>query len=137
MRVTDDPRPDDSAVESLLKGVDQEFAEYNFRPADEVFGDEGIELVAWWAQALAERALIHPDHYSDLANRVLVEFATTPEPTMRVSFDGHRTWSYGWGATVDDARVYLVDLLPDYAGEIKAERGYSGGHHPWDDPVDT
>jgi hypothetical protein len=121
----------------MRQRLDDEYAEYNFRSAQEVFGAEGIALVARWAQALAERALIHPDHYDDVSKDVLVEFATTPVPTMHFSFYGSESWQEEWGATIDDARECLAEALPDYAGQVKADRGRGGGHHPWDDPIDA
>jgi hypothetical protein len=126
-----------SSVEEWQAHIDDGYANYDFHSADAVFGAEGVALVAWWARALAERALIHPDHYGDLAREVVVEFATTPVPTMHFALGGRESWREEWGSTVDDAREYLVEALPDYAGQIKADRGYDGGHHPWDDPVDA
>jgi hypothetical protein len=131
---TDDAH--ESLRERLLADVDDGYAEYDFRPADEVFGAEGAELVAWWAHALAERALIHPDHYQDAAAQVVIQFATTPEPTMAISFYGQQSWR-DWDGSLEDARDQLADSVRDFAGQVKADRGYGGGHHPWDDPVDA
>jgi hypothetical protein len=122
------------ASDRLHRLSDGERAEYDFRSAEEAFGEPGAELVAWWATRLAERALIHPDHFEDLAEQVVVEFATIPVSTMHYALGGRATWIEDWGDSLDDARNYLKDAIRDFAGQIKAERGYGGGHHPWDDP---
>lgn len=126
-----------SLREHLQAGVADEYADYDFRSAVEVFGADGADLVAWWARALAERASIHPDHYQDAADQVIVEFATTPQRTLHYGFNGSETWIEDWGTSLDDARDYLAHSVRDFAGQIKAERGYGGGHHPWDDPSDA
>jgi hypothetical protein len=131
---TDDPNA--PMRERLLAGIDDDYADYDFRSAEEVFGGDGANLVAWWAQALAERALIHPDHYADAAKEVVVKFATTPERTMTYSFYGQQSWR-DWDGSLEDARDQLALAVPDYAGQVKADRGYGGGHHPWDDPKDA
>jgi hypothetical protein len=130
--VNDDQDPKRS-VREILAGIDDEYANYNFRSAEEVFGGDGAALVAWWARALAERALIHPDHFEDVAKQVVVEFATTPERTMTFSFYGQQSWR-DWDGSLEDARDQLASAVRDYAGQVKADRGYGGGHHAWDDP---
>jgi hypothetical protein len=127
-----------SAAEELRHRIDAEFAEYDFRSAEEVFGARGANLVAWWARALAERALIHPDHYKDAADTVIVEFSTTPQSMMHYGFYGRETWVEDWGSSFDDARQQLADSVRDFAGQVKAARNQSTDkHHPWDDAVDA
>jgi hypothetical protein len=112
------------------------YADYDFRPAQDVFGEPGGELLAWWAQALAERALIHPDHYRDAAENVLVEFATNPGSVMHYAFYGSEIWVEDWGDSLEDARAKLAESTRDFAEVVNADRnGVMEGHHPWDDPA--
>lgn len=134
--VPDEEQPEHSFREQFVAAIDDEYADYNWRSAEEVFGRDGADLVAWWARAIAERALIHLDHFEDVAEQVAVEFATTPETLMTFSFYGGQSWC-DWDGSLDDARDQLQQAVPDYAGQIKADRGYGGGHHPWDDPKDA
>src|SRR5438874_4583058 len=99
------------AVEKMRRRIDAEYADYDFRSAKEVFGERGADLVAWWAEALAERALIHPDHYKDAAEQVIVEFATNPQSVMHYGFDGRETWIEDWGGSFDEAREELAGAV--------------------------
>jgi hypothetical protein len=127
-----------SAVEAMRRRIDAEYADYDFCSAEEVFGERGADLVAWWARALAERARIHLDHYADAADTVIVEFSTTPQRTMHYGFYGLETWIEDWSGSFDDARQQLADSVRDFAGQVKEARNRSPDkHHPWDDAVDA
>jgi hypothetical protein len=128
---------DASAVERLRRLAEGERAGYDFRSAEEVFGAPGADLVEWWAKALAERAEIHPDHYEDAAETVVVEFSTTPQSVMHYAFYGREAWIEDWNGSFDDVREQLAEVVRDFAGQVKADRGFGGGHHPWDDPVSS
>ena len=110
---------------------------YQYSSASDVYGEQGAALIAWWSQELAEHALIHPDHYDDVARLVIVEFASEPEPVFHWGLRGYEEgFGHPWGGSIDDVRRTLDRATCDIAGQVKSERGRTyGGHHPWDDPI--
>lgn len=116
--------------------IEADPATYAYTSAQELFGRDGEALVSRFVDAMVSRSGVHPDHASDVAARLVVEFAVVPERTMHIAYDRTETWITAWDGSVPDAQRWLNDELSDLAGYIKEDRNRRfGGHHPWDDPA--
>lgn len=105
---------------------------WQFRSAQEVFGDEGNELFEWFVNALVEQSGIASSHQRDVAQSATLRFAVEPAGELLIGFEG-ASYEPPWDGTLDDARRIVREVVPDLAAQVNADRGRLRGHHPWDD----
>ncbi len=103
-----------------------------FHPPDIVLGDHGRDLFEQFVDALVDGTGVAPRNRQAVAESAILGFAVGPVPEMLVAFEG-ASYEARWDGTVDDARRIIGEIVPRLAGQVKADRGRLGGHHPWDD----
>lgn len=113
----------------VVKSVDEPS---EFRPANEVLGDEGRVLFESFVDALLYQSGITSSHREDAAQSATLKVATGAVSELLIGFEG-ASYECPWDGTVTDAHRIIRELLPYLVDQVKADRGRLGGHHPWDD----
>jgi hypothetical protein len=85
-----------------------------------------------FVDALVDEAGIASRHRHAVSQSASLQFAVGPVPEILIAFEG-TSCEASWDGTIEGARRIIGDVLPGLVGQVKADRGRLGGHHPWDD----